>query len=422
MRGRRTGAVALAALLGCALPGAPAGIPAHLEPLRPADVPETRPTLGVLPFVDARPAPSRISEAPGVHLAWWGLKREGEEQTGDDDFAEPVGPAVRRDAVATLLRSGAFSRVTPVAGVDEARGVDLLLAGTLEELVGTRFRSTSLDLLRLGWYRTRVDDPVGISRVHYRLFRAGRVIWEERIETWRSAPDENIERAALDSMAITNEKLAHQLYRYLVPNPGETRDLPLRVLDGCGLGAKHVARRVSDASEILEREAEVRLVPRIETWSPPPLSTAPEMLEHVRGLEPAPAGALVAFVPLPAARAPLLYAQDFGLARQLGSHAVVVCRPDAPAHPTTLAHEIAHLFGAIHVLDRASLLNATADFDARFLDPLNRRVLRTTRTRAFGRPLSPATRRAVEEVYRSAPPDVVRPADVDRALLALGTR
>jgi hypothetical protein len=421
--GRTTGAAALLAFgLACAVPGARVPIPPHLEAARPDDVPGARPTLGVLPFVDARPARSRTSQTPRLRVAVWGFKREGEEQTGDDRFAEPVGPAVRRDALATLLRSGAFSRVAPVADAAGAAGMDLLLAGTLEELVGTRFRSSSLDLLRLGWYRSRVDDPVGISRMHFRLFAHGELVWEDRIETWRQVAGERIERAALDAMAITNEKLAHRLYRHLVPRHAETRDLPLRVLDGCALGAKAVARRIADASELLEREADVRLIARIETWAPPRLDSGPEMLEHVRGLAPARAGALVALVPLAEPRGPFPEAQDFGLARQLGEHVVVTCRPDEPAHPTTLAHELAHLFGAVHVRDRASLLNPVAEFDARFLDPLNRRVLRETRTRPFGRPLPRATRRALEAVYRTAPPEVVRPVDVERALAALGPR
>ena len=421
--GRPAGAAALLAFgLACVVPGARVPIPAHLEAARPDDVPGGRPTLGVLPFVDARPERSRRGETPRLRVVVSGLKREGEEQTGDDRFAEPVGPAVRRDALATLLRSGAFSRVAPVADTAGGAGMDLLLAGTLEELVGTRFRSSSLDLLRIGWYRSRVDDPVGISRMHFRLFAGGELVWEDRIETWRQAAGERIERAALDAMAITNEKLAHQLYRYLVPRHAETRDLPLRVLDGCALGAKAVARRIADASELLEREADVRLIPRIETWAPPRLDSVPEMLEHVRGLAPARAGALVAFVPLAEPRVPFSEAQDFGLARQLGEHVVVTCRPDEPVHPTTLVHEIAHLFGAIHVRDRASLLNPVAEFDARFLDPLNRRVLRETRTRPFSRPLPQATRRALEAVYRTAPPEVVRPVDVDRALAVLGPR
>ncbi len=420
--GWTTGAALLVFGLACAVPGARVPIPAHLEAARPDDVPAARPTLGVLPFVDARPARSRSSRTPKLQVAVWGFKREGEEQTGDDRFAEPVGPAVRRDALATLLRSGAFSSVAPVADAASAAGTDLLLAGTLEELVGTRFRQSSLHLLRLGWYRNRIEDPVGISRVHFRLFARGELVWEDRIETWRQVAGESIERAALDAMAITNEKLAHQLYRHLVPRHAETRDLPLRVLDGCALGSKAVARRIADASELLEREADVRLIPRIETWTPPRLDSVADMLEHVRGLAPLHAGALVAFVPLAEPRGPFREPQDFGLARQLGEHVVVTCRRDEPAQPTTLAHEIAHLFGAIHVRDRASLLNPVAEFDARFLDPLNRRVLRETRSRPFARPLPRAMRTALEAVYRTAPPEVVRPVDVDRALAALGPR
>jgi hypothetical protein len=403
----------LALALACAIPRPPTAPAPHLDALRPADVSDARPSLGVLPFVDGRPAASRQAETPELRFAAWGFEREGEEQTGDERFSEPLAEAARRDAIATLLRSGAFSRVEPLAEAADAKDFDLLLAGTLEEMVGTRFRSTSLDLLRLGWYRSRVEDPVGIARLHVRLFRGAEPVWEERIETWRKVEGESIERAALDAMAITNEKLAHQLYRELVSSSPETRDVSLRVLDGCALGTKTVSRHLRDAGEILEREAELRLVARIETWSPPPLENAAALLEHVRGLDTAPGAVLIAFVPL---------AEPRGLARQLGEHAIVTCRPDEPVEPTTVAHEIAHLFGAVHVRDRASLLNTSDDFEARFLDPLNRRVLRETRTRAFGEPLPAATRGRLEALYRSAPPNVVRPVDLDRALLALRPR
>lgn len=419
---RRAGAGLAALALACAMPGAPLPIPPHLEALRPEGAYEDGVSLGVLPVVDVRRAASRVGAEPRASLSLRGYLREGEEQTGDADFSEPVGPAVRRAAIATLLRSGAFERVEPVADPATARGFDLLLAVTLEQFVGTRFRSTSLDLLQLGWYRSRVDDPVGIARLRYRLYRRGELVWDERIETWRQAPAESIERAALDALAITNEKAAHQLYRELVPPAPDLRELPLRVLDGCALGAKTVARQVADAGEILEREARLRPVPRIETWRPPAIPATPAMLEHVRGLEPPAGGVVVAFVPAGEPRAGISLRRDSGLARQLGRHALVVCRPDAPIHPTTLAHELAHLFGAVHVRDRASLMNARADFDARFLDPLNRRVLHETRTRPFGRPLPEPMRRSLEALYRSAPRDVVVPNDLDRALLALGSR
>ena len=408
-------AVVLAAgVAACAIPRGRPQIPPHLEPVLPADVPKDRPRLGVLRFVDARPASGRRSFVPPLRAGVWGFKREGEEQAGDDRFAEPIGPAFRRDAIATLLRSGAFASVTPVDTASEGEQADLLLAGTLEAFLGIRFGSTSWDLLRLGWFRSRSDDPIGVSRVHFRLYAAGEVVWDDRIETWHKSHGESPERAALDAMAMTNETLAHRLFRHLQPSRAQLRDLPLRVLDGCALGAETVARRVSDASEILEREADLRLVAQSETWLPPSeLDSTLELLEHVRGLDPAEGGALVAFVPQ------RREAKDFGLARQLGEHLVVRCRADEPANPTTLAHEVAHLLGAIHVRDRASLLNPTAEFDARFLDLLNRRILRLTRGRAFGRPLAPGTRDEVEALYRAAPAEVVLPADLERALAPL---
>ena len=422
----RAAAVLLAACLGaCALPGAKLAIPPHLDAVRPDDVAADRPSLGVLRFVDKRPSSSRQGTTPSWSMAEWGFARAGEEQTGDESFREPVVPAMGRDAIATLLRSGAFSEVRQVGSVRDASDADLVLVAVVEELVGVQFRSTSLSLLRLGWYRRRVDDPIGIARVHFRLYATGGdVVWEERIETWRKRPGESIGRAALDAMAVTNEKLAHRVYRQLAPivsaRGAETRDLPLVVLDGCALGSKTAVRRVSDASEILEREADIRLVPRIETWLPPDLGSAEEMLAHVGGLAPARAGALLAFAPLSSDDDELLRGAGTGLARQLGAHALVTCRPDQPAHPTTVAHEVAHLFGAVHVRDRASLMNPLTEFDARFLDPLNRRILRAARRRPFGRPLPPALAAQLEEIYTSAGSlDATRAVDLETARSAL---
>jgi len=418
----------LGALLGaCALPGSKLAIPPHLEAVRPDDVPDGRPVLGVLPFVDKRPATSRQGAAPSLRLADWGIARSGEEQTGDGSFVESVVPAMRRDAIATLLRSGAFSQVREVESVRDGADAELLLVAIVEELVGVQFRSTSLSLLSFGWYRHRADDPIGIARVHLRLYAdGGDIVWEDRIETWSKRPGESIERAALDAMAATNEQIAHRVYRALVPTGRHTRDLPLRVLDGCALGSKAIGRRVSDASEILEREADVRLVPRIETWRPPELDSADEMLAHVSRLKPARAGVLLAFAPLSGDDSHLLAGSGTGLARQLGAHAVVTCRPDQPAHPTTVAHEIAHLFGAVHVRDRASLMNPLTEFDSRFVDPLNRRILRAARLRPFspaGRPLPLALARRLDEIYASAGSmDTVGAADLETARSALHAR
>jgi len=85
----------------------------------------------------------------------------------------------------------------------------------------------------------------------------------------------------------------------------------------------------------------------------------------------------------------------------------VSCSAGAALRTVTLIHEIGHLFGAIHVTDRSSIMYPVAEFDARFFDSWNRQVLALTRERRFGRPLGAALRAQLEQIYQSA-------ADADR--------
>jgi hypothetical protein len=297
---------------------------------------------------------------------------------------------MRRDALATLARSGAYGEVRAVDGVESQAELDLLLSATLEELVGIQRVRWGFDLMRVGWFRNSTEDPVGIVRLHYQLFSRGRLLWEDRIETWRQSPDGDIVRAALDAMAITNERMADRLYRLLVrERDADLRELPTRVLDGCGLGGRRVRRLISDASEILEREAGVKLVPTLGIWDAPRELDAEDLLDEVCRVPPPPGGILIALLRFPGEEGALFDEDRNGLARQLGEHAAIACQSEQPIAATTLVHEIGHLFGAVHVEDRASLMNPSAEFAPLFFDPLNRRILRLTRGRLFGSPLSP---------------------------------
>ncbi len=66
-------------------------------------------------------------------------------------------------------------------------------------------------------------------------------------------------------------------------------------------------------------------------------------------------------------------------------------------------------------------MHAVADFEGRFFDPLNRSILRASRTRHFGEPLSPQTIGRLEAIYRAAArfPERVEAKDLKAALAAL---
>jgi hypothetical protein len=65
-------------------------------------------------------------------------------------------------------------------------------------------------------------------------------------------------------------------------------------------------------------------------------------------------------------------------------------------------------------------MHTTADFDARFFDPLNRRILRSLRQRDFARPLDAEQTAQLAAIYREAEQgELVEPGDVGSALRAL---
>lgn len=415
MRSRLTLASAVALLLACA--SAPLAVEPHLDPAR-AESPSRGPSLAVAQFVDRRPGSSRQAHSPGLDLRVYGIFRSGIAQTGDASFSVPLVDALYDDALATLAHSGLFSKVSVLDGAP----AELVLEATVEELVGTQRRSTELNLLRLGWFRTDSDVPVGIVRVHYRLLHRGREVFAKRIETRRSRPGDSERGALLDAIAVANERLVAELWEYLhPPRKRESRALSVRVLDACGLGQTTARRLIADANRVLEREAGMVLVPRFRLWVPPPADDAELLLEAVRATGGRPDEIVLALVELPRDIGGPFGARQLGLARQFGEHALVDCGPDGRARPLTVAHEVAHLFGAVHTADRASVMCPVADFDATFFDPLNRRILRATGARPLGRPLPPGMVSEVRALYRRAQlaPGKVDPDDLGLALSAL---
>jgi hypothetical protein len=65
-----------------------------------------------------------------------------------------------------------------------------------------------------------------------------------------------------------------------------------------------------------------------------------------------------------------------------------------------------------------------AEFEARFFDPLNRRILRATRDRDLDAPLDPQTRQTLESLYAEARDleQLVELADIEAAVAALQTQ
>lgn len=393
-------------MVACAGGSGPVPVGPHLPPGVPPDVPQDRPTLAVGHFLDARPRSDRVARRPRLRVRWYGLERRGEHQTGDSSFAGSLAEGARADAMATLSRSGAFSRVDPVAvGDGDAAalaaegGVDFVITGVLEELVGIRHQDFVVGMLLLGGFWSRFTDPIGLARIRYRVYDADGIVLDERIETSHRAEGTTPERVALDAVARTNEKLAERLFVRLVPERARVRrTVPIRIIDDCGLGRDRVRAVIEECSAIFEREAGIRLEPEWVRGSAPDLDSLEEALAHARRQAAPPGGALVWLVAPRVAQAGLRY----GLSEPLGRHAVAACGEGGDARVVTVAHEVAHLFGAVHVRVRGSVMNPIAEFDARFFDPLNRRIVRLARERSFDGALPRPMRHRLDTVYRAA--------------------
>lgn len=392
---RARAALAGIALAACACATVPASIEPHLTwPVERAGAGDPRPRLGVGAFGDARPASARAGQRPPLELGWLGFSREGIERTGDDAFDGPVLEAARADLLATLARSGTFAAVSSVAfdprapsDWPQAGAPDYVLTGALEEFAGSQWRSFLLTPFRVGFLRDRYGAPRARVSASFELWtRAGRV-WQETVTTLLESDREDLADAVLEALALNDEKLALRLDRSLRPRTPPPRRLEVRVLDACALGPEGVRRLVAETSEVFERECEVELVARPETWSLPADATdLEELLVAAALVEPPPGGVVLALAPAGQLRDFDLATERTGLAVPLGRHAVAVCPEQGEASVLTASHELAHLFGAVHVDDRASIMSPTADFDARFFDPENRRILRAQRERVFADP------------------------------------
>lgn len=412
----RAPAAALLALLlattACAARVEPAPLAPHLRGFVPEDSWGARRglRLGVGAFIDARGELDRVGQRPALAWRWYGVLRQGEVRSGDADFLGDVVEAARADAAATLARSGAFAAVRGVeAGDADAlepirRGdVDLVLTATIEELHGRRSQNLVFSAALVGGMRNRLGEPSGVASLRFRLYDRAGLRLEYTVSELLESAGPGVAHAALDALAAADERLARRLFLELVPAAERrSRVLVVKLVDGCALGAAQSGQLVEEASHALEREGGIAL--RMEYEPAPARLAAPDLEQSLRRLEALelPGDAIaIALVPLPR-RVGLAPGERFGLARQLGAHAVVACEPERGVRVVTLLHEIAHLFGAVHVRDRGSVMNPTAEFDARFLDPLNRRVLRASSARPPRGPLPPETARELAAIYRAA--------------------
>jgi hypothetical protein len=390
----------------------------------------TAPPLGVTLFTDERPEELRGSYRPGMHLWRLGVAREGVERTGDSDFSRPVPEGVRDELVATLARAGTFQQVTPVefdpsdsSAWPESGGPELVLKGAIETFEGRQWRSFSVSPLQVGFMRERWGPAQGRVSLRLELWSRTERVWESRVSTRHDSPESGADDAALEALALVSEKLALRLDtklrgRRAVP----PRLLEVRVLDGCELGDSRVRRLMAETSAIFEREAGVVLVASRQEWPERKRgASADRLLEETQQVAPTPGGVVLGLAPAQEVRERSLGSVRTGLAVPLGAHALALCAAEDEASVLTAAHELAHLFGAVHVRDPASIMHSTSDFDARLFDPLNRSIVRALRDRDFSRPLDARESAELAGIYRAAKDetDLVDPKDVGNALRAL---
>ena len=402
-------AVLALALGACAIARNPLPVVPHLGAAQQGEARRPGLRIGVAPFADLRSRLSRDPQRPGLDLIWIGVRREGENSTGDSSFVGNLARGAQLDAAATLAYSGLFGEVRVLQSEALPEDLDYVLTGEIEEFVGFQYQRSELSLLRAAGFRSRLDAPIGTTRLRFRLLGREGEVWRERIETRLQAPGASMERATLDALAVTHERLVIALYRKLVMGSrAAPRELEVRVLDACGLGAKQARRLIIDASDIFEVEAGIRLEPRIETWVPPrERSAAADVLQALASEPTPPGGIVLAFAPFEHGVREALGRERTGLSRQLGRHAAVACAPLVP-RTSTVAHEIGHLLGAIHSRQRGSVMYPVADFDARFFDATNRRILGAARMRDFDAPLG-----ALAETLRQLYAEAARDPEID---------
>lgn len=431
MRARAVPAFCVSLALAACLGGpAPVSVTPHLDWAIAADPASSgRPSLGLGELADLRPDAMRSGSRPALEVGLGGVVREGIERTGDDAFDAPVLDAVRDDLLATLLRSGTFARVETVgfdprdpAAWPAVSAPDFVLIGELEELAGSQWHSFVLTPFRVGFVRDRWGTPLGRMALRFELWSREGLVLRDRVATRTESSRGGLADAALEALALGGEALAARLDAELRDASRPPRLLELRLLDACALGADGARRLIAQTSEVFTREADVALVARSETWTPPASARDLDaLLEATARVAAPPGGVVLALAPADFLRELSIGARRTGLAVPLGTHAVALCPAEGEASVLTAAHELAHLFGAVHVRESASIMHDTAEFDARFFDPLNRRILRELRERDFARPLDAATSARLSAIYRAAErfPERVDPVALDSALRAL---
>ncbi len=417
---------------GCALKITPVPIEPHLAEVNRSDGHGTL-RLGVGVFDDVRHPDARTESHPPLRVDRIEIYRRGEVRTGDASFIGSVAEGVRRDAVVTLLRTGLFSSVRSV-DTDRAAasiwkvppGVDLVLTARIQAFGAVQEQDSSLNFLRVGLLRSRFENSVGFARIHYRLYDRSGLTREYSIDVEHRGVEQEITHAALDAMAVANESLAIRLYADLKPESSDVGPtVPVRVLDACRLGPRRTLKLILAVDEVFQREAGLRLRVEYEPWrGPAEGADVRSTLAELRSSIPAGDAIVLAFVPRSDRLAPTLFDESFGLADPFGQHAVVSCGTDGTISATTLSHELAHLFGAVHVRDRSSVMYRAMEFDARFFDSLNRRILRATRERPWGEPLPENIRRRVRAIYTAAArfPECCEPESLEAARAALASR
>jgi hypothetical protein len=405
-----TGSIVCLLTLGCAMEIQPVRLEPHLSAISDKGSTE-RPRLGVGVFVDRRAALDRIETHPPLRLRGLELARRGDVRTGNESFVGGVAAGIRADSVATLARSGAFSLVRAVQIDDAAakRGkipedLDLVLTAKIEEFGAVQYQDSGLHLWRVGWFRSRFDAPLGFVRVRFRLYESSGRSSVHTIEAEHVSEGRPITEAALDAMAVANESLARRLYADRTPESARLyRVVPVRILNACSLTEERVSMLMRHVSEVFEREAGVRLDASVETWRDvPPRAGLAGMLTALRERVTTSDGIVLGLVPRRHLRVTSFSVEPFGLAAPFGQHAVVRCEADKSIPMVTLIHELAHLFGAVHVRERRTVMHPVAGFDGRFFDALNRRILRATRDRPFDAPLPPKTTRQLRAIYTAA--------------------
>ncbi len=409
------------ALSGCRSPIVPERISPHLPQSTLSTSPD-RPVIFVAEFEDSRPGSSRAESHPKLRPYFLGVGRRGEVRTGDESFLNPIAVGMRADAIATLERLERFVIRTDPARASDA---DYILQANIEGFEGLQTQHSTFSPVFLGALRRRFDPPIGWIRVHYRLHGQKELIWEDHTQMMLEAPGATITRAALDAMAKANEHMAIAIYAATSPATREVSDLPLQVLDGCGWGPYRVRSKIREASEVFERNAETRLVPYVarRTWNKEGQDLQ-AFLETLEAEVPPSRGVVLALIPREQLQKRLLDRRRYGLAVPLGRHAAIACGIDGEILTSTLVHEIAHLLGAVHVRNRNSIMNPRADFDGRFFDRLNLRILKQMAKQRSDRPIARERVERLKTIYAAASgyPDQVHLESVQSALDALERR